>query len=117
MASRWRWQGIAFDAPGIDPVSRRLQENGAVLAERGLGLTGAYQYADFKDNFEITEVAGHPAVRADFTPVGEGILYVGVADDQVFSVDAYGDGRILPDPCAPARRPAEFMLSNLPLQP
>lgn len=64
---------------------------------------------------EIGQVAGHPTLRLDAEPDRECVLYVGVADEQVLDVDACLDGRMLPDPCAPARRMAEMVLSNLPL--
>lgn len=64
--------------------------------------------------FEFLEVAGHPALRADELPDRQCTLSVGIADLQNLSVDAYFDLKPRPDPCAPARRMAEMVLSNLP---
>jgi hypothetical protein len=71
-------------------------------------IRGAFQ------TFEILEVAGHPAVRADARPVGQCDLNVAVADLQILTLQGYLDARVLPDPCAPARRMAEMVLANLP---
>ncbi|MGQ0573208.1 MAG: DUF3558 domain-containing protein [Pseudonocardia sp.] len=62
--------------------------------------------------FEIREVDGHPAIRADRF-ANQCDLAVAVADYQIVSIDAYADGRVLPDPCAPAVRMAELVIANL----
>jgi hypothetical protein len=77
-------------------------------------LPDFYRLRRVSHNFEILQVAGHPAVRSDDTPVGGCVLYVAAADEQILSAKGYVDSRGLPDPCAPARRMAELVLSNLP---
>jgi hypothetical protein len=103
-----------------DGCSWRLADDSTRAA---VGLTidpQAYKLPDFyriRDSFqvfEILEVAGHPAVRADGEPTGECTLNVAISDVQILTTEGYLDGRVLPDPCAPARRMAELVLSNLP---
>ena len=83
-----------------------------------MNLAGLYATRETFAVFEPTTVAGHPAVRADDTGAGVCTLYVAVSDDQLVSADGNPLGRLdLPDPCAPSRRIAEFVLSNLPPKP
>lgn len=77
-------------------------------------LPDLYRLRNTFARFEITEVDGHPTIRGDDTDRPGCTLYVGIADEQMMSVDAYLDGRELPDPCAPARRMAEMVLANVP---
>ncbi|MGQ0573324.1 MAG: DUF3558 domain-containing protein [Pseudonocardia sp.] len=62
--------------------------------------------------FEIRQIAGHPALRSDQLP-DECDLSIAVADYQIVGVNAYGDGRALPDPCGPAVRMAELIIANI----
>jgi hypothetical protein len=77
-------------------------------------LDGLYLGRDTYAVFEPMEIAGHPAVRADLTSGDVCTIYVAVADYQGLSTDGNLAGRPLPDPCAPSRRMAELVLSNLP---
>lgn len=72
---------------------------------------------NLRDNFarfELTEVAGHPVVRADDIADNSCTLVIVVADHQGVSIGANGANRPLPDPCELPRRMGEFILSNLP---
>jgi hypothetical protein len=83
----------------VDPAAQKLPD--------------FYRLRNTSTNFQILDIAGHPAVRSDDRPVGDCSLYVAVSDLQILSTNGYADGRALPDPCAPARRMAELVLSNL----
>lgn len=65
-------------------------------------------------NYEQFEVAGHPAIRTDLTPDRFCTFTVAIADLQTIVVTATADLTPRPDPCAPSRRMAELILSNLP---
>lgn len=72
---------------------------------------------NLRDNFgryEPTEVAGHPAIRADDVADNSCTIVIAVADHQGVSIGANGANRPLPDPCEVPRRMGEFILSNLP---
>jgi hypothetical protein len=65
--------------------------------------------------FQMLEIAGHPAVRADPDPDRSCELAIAVADLQNLGVGATtADRTPRPDPCAQTRRMAEMVLSNLP---
>ncbi|MGQ0575318.1 MAG: DUF3558 domain-containing protein [Pseudonocardia sp.] len=66
--------------------------------------------------FEIRQVAGHPAIRSDYVP-NECDLALAIADYQIVGINAYADGRVLPDPCGPAVRMAELIIANLAARP
>jgi len=76
-------------------------------------LDGIYLLRGTTATFTPLEVAGHPAVRAD---AGGAFcsIYVGIADYQGVAVEADTAGRPRADACAPSRRMAEMILSNLP---
>jgi hypothetical protein len=108
----------AFD--GADICAWKLLDgttsaNLRITRDNLAGVEGGYQ-DDYAENFAMLRIGGHPAIRKDFEPVGECVLFVALNDAEVFSVEGYVDGRILPDPCAPARAMAEAVLSNLPLR-
>lgn len=90
-----------------------------MTAEPGsMNLSGLYATRDTFARFEPTTIAGHPAVRGDDTLGKVCTLYVAVSDEQLMTADGDISGRgDLPDPCAPSRRIAEFVLSNLPPKP
>lgn len=77
-------------------------------------LDGLYLVRDKFAVYEPLEVAGHPAVHADGNAGPVCTIYVAISDYQGVSADGNLGGRPLPDPCAPSRRMAEFILSNLP---
>jgi hypothetical protein len=65
--------------------------------------------------FEVTQVAGHPAIRTKNNAAATSCTFrVGAAKRQTFVVDftSLGDG--LEEPCAPARALAEDVMANLP---
>ncbi|MFC4945464.1 DUF3558 domain-containing protein [Pseudonocardia sp. GCM10023141] len=64
--------------------------------------------------FEPTEVAGHPAIHGDYTVDGACTIYTAIADYQILTTDGDLSGHTRPDKCAPSRRMAELILSNLP---
>ncbi|MGE0301039.1 DUF3558 domain-containing protein [Pseudonocardia sp.] len=70
----------------------------------------------FRDdpNYEQFEVAGHPALRTNVEPDRFCDITVAIADLQTVVVAATADLTPRPDPCAPSRRMAELILSNLP---
>lgn len=76
-------------------------------------LDGIYLLRGTTAVFEPTEIAGHPAVRAD-SGGAFCMIYVGIADYQGVAVGADAAGRPRADACAPSRRMAEMILSNLP---
>lgn len=84
---------------------------------RASKLPDLYRLRDNYGKFEILQVAGHPALRADRAPTGQCALNLAIADDQIAVLNVYTDGRLLPDPCAPARRMAELIISNLANRP
>lgn len=72
---------------------------------------------NLRDNFgryERTEVAGHPAVRADDVADDSCSLVIAVADHQGIGIGYNDANRPLPDPCELPRRMGEFILANLP---
>lgn len=85
-----------------------------IAVERTIpGLDGIYVQRVGFDRFEPVTVSGHPGFRADKLD-GDCVLYIAIADYQLFSVDGNLLNEPLPDPCAPSRRMAEMILSNLP---
>lgn len=65
--------------------------------------------------FEITQVAGHPAIRVKNNQAGTSCFFdVAAAERQTLTVrfTSLGDG--LEEPCAPARALAEDVMANLP---
>lgn len=86
---------------------------------RASKLPDIYRLRDNYDVVEILQIGGHPVLRADRYATGECnlALALALADDQILGVNAYYDGRVLPDPCAPARRMAELIIANLTTRP
>ena len=78
------------------------------------GLNDTYLKRSDFEVFEPTEVAGHPAVRADYADVGDCPLYVGVADTQAMIVAVDGFMAESTDTCPIAREATAMILSNLP---
>lgn len=78
------------------------------------GLDGIYMQRAGFALFEPTTVAGHPGFRADQAEGDGCTLYIAIADYQLLAAAGNGLGEPLPDPCAPSRRMAEMILSNLP---
>lgn len=66
------------------------------------------------ERYEPTEVAGHPAIRADDLADNSCALVIAIADHQGVSIEYNLANRPLPDPCEVPRRMGEFILSNLP---
>jgi hypothetical protein len=64
--------------------------------------------------YEPREVAGHPAVRADYNDIGDCTIITAIADYQGVSTEGNPAGRPQPDPCALSTRMAEFVIANLP---
>jgi hypothetical protein len=65
--------------------------------------------------FEITQIAGHPAIRVKNNAAGTSCFFdVAAAEHQTFTVrfTSLGDG--LEEPCGPAKALAEDVLANLP---
>ncbi|MGQ0574588.1 MAG: DUF3558 domain-containing protein [Pseudonocardia sp.] len=79
-------------------------------------LPDIYRLRDAKVVFEIRQIAGHPALRADHL-TDECRLYLAVTDTQLVAISAYADARVLPDPCGPAVRMAEMVIANLAARP
>ncbi|MGE0298881.1 MAG: DUF3558 domain-containing protein [Pseudonocardia sp.] len=77
-------------------------------------LPGLWRLFHDDPNYEQFEVAGHPAVRRNVDPDGYCDITVAIADLQTVVVTATADLTPRPDPCAPSRRMAELILSNLP---
>lgn len=65
-------------------------------------------------NFEPREVAGHPALRADYNDDGGCTIITAIADYQGVGTQGNPAGRPQPDPCALSTRMAEFIIANLP---
>lgn len=118
--------GLAADTadPGVSGAARvctwayRDRRNTAglqIATERTIpGLDGIYIQRSGFAVFEPVTVSGHPGFHADQVP-GDGCsLYIAIADHQLMTVSANLRGEPLPDPCAPSRRMAEMILSNLP---
>jgi len=109
------------DVRGLDASCMWYYADRSTYASLGIStnpnngkLPGFWRLFHNDPAFETFEVAGHPALRADQEPDRSCSLGVGVADLQYLVVDAYFDRKPRPDPCAPARRMAEMVLSNLP---
>ncbi|HEX6402433.1 MAG TPA: DUF3558 domain-containing protein [Pseudonocardiaceae bacterium] len=65
--------------------------------------------------FEVTQVAGYPAVRTKDLPDGTSCTFrVAAADRQTFVIDFTSLRQGLEEPCGPARELAEAVLANLP---
>lgn len=65
--------------------------------------------------FEVTQIAGHPAIRTKNNAAATSCTFrVAAAERQTFVIDftSLGDG--LEEPCGPARALAEAVMSNLP---
>lgn len=77
-------------------------------------LDGVYLVRATFAIFEPLEISGHPAVHADRNTDSGCSIYTGVADYQAIATLADSIGRPRPDACAPSRRMAEMILSNLP---
>lgn len=77
-------------------------------------LDGVYLVRDTFAVFEPLEISGHPAVHADRNAESGCSIYTAVADYQAIATLADSIGRPRADACAPSRRMAEMILSNLP---
>ncbi|MGH3833006.1 MAG: DUF3558 domain-containing protein [Pseudonocardiaceae bacterium] len=65
--------------------------------------------------FEVTQVAGHPAIRTKNNAASTSCFFhVAAADKQTFVVTFTSLGQGLEEPCGPARALAEAVMSNLP---
>lgn len=65
--------------------------------------------------FEVTQVAGHPAIRTKNNEAATSCTFrVATADRQTFVVDFTSLRQGLEEPCGPARALAEAVLANLP---
>ena len=65
--------------------------------------------------FEVTQLAGHPAIRTkDLVDGTSCFVQVAAAPTQTLNLDftSLGDG--LEEPCGPAKAPAEDVMANLP---
>jgi hypothetical protein len=111
-------EGVSDTAPGCswsssldatNPAGLQINTDTAIPA-----LDGIYLTPDVYAVFEPTEVAGHPALRADYIANGVCTIYTGIADHQAVATKSNVAGRPLADPCDIPRRMAEFILSNLP---
>lgn len=86
-----------------------------IATERTIpGLDGIYVQRVGYARFEPVTVAGHPGFHADQAESDGCTLYIAIADYQMMTVVADLRAEPLPDPCAPSRRMAEMILSNLP---
>lgn len=86
-----------------------------IATERTIpGLDGIYIQRVGFALFEPVTVAGHPGFHADQVEGDGCTLYIAIADYQLLAVGANVRGETMPDPCAPSRRMAEMILSNLP---
>lgn len=108
-----------------DPVTKRCGWSSAIddTNPAGLEINSDTNLAvldlmeNLRDNFaryEPTEVAGHPAIRADDVADNSCALVIAIADHQGVSIEYNLANRPLPDPCDIPRRMGEFILSNLP---
>lgn len=77
-------------------------------------LDGLYLVRDTFAVYEPIEIGGHPAVHADRNAGPVCTVYTAISDYQGVATDGNLGGRPLADPCAPSRRMAELILSNLP---
>lgn len=76
-------------------------------------LDDIYVIKDSFAAFEPTEVAGHPAIHADQVAGGACTIYTAISDYQIVATDG-DEAAHATDRCAPSRRMAEMILSNLP---
>jgi hypothetical protein len=77
-------------------------------------LDGVYLVRDTFAVFEPMKISGHPAVHADRNSGSDCTIYTAIADYQAVATDGDLAGAPEGDPCAPSRRMAELILSNLP---
>jgi len=77
-------------------------------------LDGVYLVRENFAKFEPLEISGHPAVRADRNPDSGCSIYTAIADYRAIATLGDTIGRPRADVCAPSRRMAEMILSNLP---
>ncbi|MGH3853307.1 MAG: DUF3558 family protein [Pseudonocardiaceae bacterium] len=65
--------------------------------------------------FEVTQVAGHPAIRTKISAAGTSCFFrVAAAERQTLAVRFTSLGKGLEEPCGPDRALAEAVMSNLP---
>jgi hypothetical protein len=77
-------------------------------------LPGLWRMFHADAEYEQFEIAGHPVIRVNAESDRFCSLSIAVADSQNLGVAATADLTPRPDPCAPSRRMAELILSNLP---
>lgn len=77
-------------------------------------LDGLHLRRDNFANYEPLEVAGHPAIRTDYTDRGDCTIATAISDYQGVTTEGNPAGLPQPDPCARSIRMAEAILSNLP---
>lgn len=100
--------GWRTDRPG-QPAAVQINTDPTIPA-----LDIVYGIRDVYAIFEPSEIAGHPAVRADYNNDEGCVIYTAIADYQGMATgtDIGVGGQA--DPCAGSRRMAELILSNLP---
>ena len=77
-------------------------------------LPGLWRMFHDDAEYEQFEISGHPVIRVNVESDRFCSLSIAVADLQNLGVAATADLTPRPDPCAPSRRMAELILSNLP---
>lgn len=100
------WSSAVDDT---NPAGLELNDDTTIPALDGLYLTREVYF-----RFEPREVAGHPAIRADYNDLGDCTILTAIADYQGVSTEGNPAGRPQPDPCALSTRMAEFIIANLP---
>lgn len=100
------WSSAVDDT---NPAGLELNDDTTIPA-----LDGLYLVRETFFRFEPREVAGHPALRADFNDIGDCTIYTAIADYQGVGTEGNPAGRPQPDPCALSMRMAEFIIANLP---
>lgn len=100
------WSSAVDDT---NPAGLELNDQTTIPALDGLHLIREVFF-----RFEPREVAGHPALRADYNDLGDCTIYTAIADYQGVSTEGNPAGRPQPDPCALSTRMAEFIIANLP---
>jgi hypothetical protein len=78
-------------------------------------LRNVYAQRETFPVFEVTQIAGHPAIRTKNNAAATSCTFrVAAAERQTFVLDFTSLRQGLEEPCGPARALAEAVLANLP---
>lgn len=103
-------------APGCEWSDRAYTREVSMWTDIGPDvLHNNYAQRDTYPVFEITQVAGHPAIRTKNLVNGTSCHFVvAAAEKQTLNVDFTSLRQGLEEPCGPARTLAEAVMGNLP---